>query len=326
MIEVMMAIVIGLILISSVTATYVVQTRSYTTQDTISEINNQSKIAHDLIVNDIKVAGFGTSSNMNENPVNVRTSVVTPFDGNNAPDAITIVGGYRKAGYLWPGGVGSASDCTTVQYSKLGTNKFTLELYSTDTPNTTDNSSLTINGIEFVQVITADSGGTSIVLENSIAKSYPVRDTDGDNLCDSGRPVYFVEDLTYCVDADMTLHRIYKNADPATCTGTDTSIDEIIAENIEDLQFAYALDANGDGILDDPDLDGEINFFDGSAVANPAAIRAVRVNILARGDKPDLNYKSLGMPPVSIENRNHSTAKDNFRRHWWQTTIKIMNQ
>ncbi len=325
LIEVMMAIVIGLILISSVTATYVVQTRAYTTQDSVSEINNQSKVAHDLMANSIKMAGFGTSSDMNSDPVNSRTTVITPYDNTNAPDAITIVGGYRKAGTLWPNGVGPGSNCSTTQYAKLGSNAFTLELSGTDAPNTTDNSSLTLNGIEYVKVQSAGSGGTSIVLEDSISKSYPVHDTNGDNLCDSGRPVYFVEDVTYCVDSNMTLHRIYKNANPTACTGTTNSIDEIIAENIEDLQFAFALDADGDDILDDPDSDGEINFYDGNLVADFSTIKAVRINVLGRGNRPDVNYASLGKAPAAIENRNHSTVSDDFRRRWWKTTVKIRN-
>ena len=62
LIESMVAIVISTILISAVTATYVVQNRSYTSQDDVAEINTQSKIAHDIIKKTIKGAPFSFSN------------------------------------------------------------------------------------------------------------------------------------------------------------------------------------------------------------------------------------------------------------------------
>jgi hypothetical protein len=71
------------------------------------------------------------------------------------------------------------------------------------------------------------------------------------------------------------------------------------------------------------------DFVDGddpAIVADPSIIRAVRINILARADKPDVNYTGLGNPPLAIENRVHGQPNDNFRRRLWQKIITIRNQ
>ena len=92
--ELMVAMVIGLILLGAVTTTYIAQNRSFSVQDSVTEVNTQSKIAHDMITNDIKGAGFGTPLDMDMDPVNSRTDIITPVDSSTSSDAITIVGGY----------------------------------------------------------------------------------------------------------------------------------------------------------------------------------------------------------------------------------------
>jgi prepilin-type N-terminal cleavage/methylation domain-containing protein len=321
--EVMVAMVIGLILLGAVTTSYIAQNRSFVAQDSVSEVNTQSKIAHDMIANDIKGAGFGAPDDMNMDPVNSRTDTITPVDNSTTFDAITVVGGYRMIGTAWPSGVTVGGTCP--DQIDIAATTFDISLNGTDTPNITDMSYLTIDGIQYFNVTTAGSGG-SVTVDPPFPLSVPLVDTNGDNLCDQGRPVYLVEDVTYCVAADLSLHRIWRNADASTCTPSATSTDEIIAENIEDLQLAYALDTDGDGQLDDLDSDGEADYYNGAAVADPSTIRAIRINILARSDFPDPNYANQGNPPAQIENRILGATNDNFRRRWWRTVVKVRNQ
>jgi type IV pilus assembly protein PilW len=321
--EVMIAMIIGLILLGAVTTTYIAQNRSFVAQDSVTEVNTQSKIAHDMISNDIKGAGFGTPGDMNQDPVNARIDIITPVDSSTSSDAVTVVGGFRMIGTAWPSGVAAGGACP--DYIEIEDTSFDISLNGTATPNTADMSYLTIDGIQFLQVTAVGAGG-SVTVDPPLPRYFPLVDTNGDNLCDIGRPVYLVEDVTYCVAADSRLHRIWRNANAATCTPGAASDDEIIAENVEDLQLAYALDTDEDGQLDDLDADGEADYYDGGAVADPTTIKAVRINILARSDFPDPNYSSQGNPPAQIENRALSATNDNFRRRWWRTTVKVRNQ
>jgi Tfp pilus assembly protein PilW len=320
--EMLIAIVISILLISAAAATYIAQNRSYTTQASISEINTQAKIAHDMISNDIKTAGFGVPSDMNMDPVAGNTAVITPVDSSTQPDAITIVSGYRRIGTLWPAGGGPGIVCP--DEVSMGTTQVSITLSGTDGANTTDRRYVSFDGVDYAEVQNCTMSGSNcsatITLDRPLRASYPLMDTTGDGKCDQGRPVYIVEDVTYCVDANATLRRIRRSANVAACTGSGLSDNEAIAENIEDLQFAYALDTDNDGMLDGG------GFINNGGIANPSDIRTVRVSILARADRADDGYAGMGNPPAAIENRNHGTTDDNFRRRWWQKIVTVRNR
>ncbi|MBX3155459.1 MAG: PilW family protein [Deltaproteobacteria bacterium] len=100
---------------------------------------------------------------------------------------------------------------------------------------------------------------------------------------------------------------------------------EPLAENIEDMQIALGVDANGDKGIDDP-AEWQHSATVG-ALAGP--IRAIRVTLVARAPR------GLPGPPtfahVPAEDRNAATdgawigATDNFRRRVLTSTIEIRN-
>jgi type IV pilus assembly protein PilW len=324
LVELMIAIVIGAILIAASSATYIAQNRSYTVQESVSEINSQAKTALDLIANDIRSAGFGVPEDLNADPINGFTSIITPVDSSSGPDTITVLT-KSMTGDLWPSGVGPETiACPTPPSVKLDgvpseTIQVNINSNGSDLPNTTDRSFLSIDGVNFVRVQSCalvDGNCTNPVsIDRKIRQDVPLLDTNASGNCDTGRPVYLIRDTTFCVDSNMTLRR--GDAGVAACMAGGG---EEIAEFIEDLQFSYGLDADDDGMLDGG------AFIDGDSVLDHSEIAAVRVSILARADRPDVNYGGQGNPPASIENRNHAQTDDNFRRRWWQTTVTLRNK
>ncbi len=334
LIEIMIAITIGLILISAATATYIVQNRSSVAQESVSEINTQSKIAIDLISGEMKSAGFGAPVDLNLEPVNNMTSLITPVDSSGSPDAVTIVGGFTMIGTAWP--AGSTASLACPNSIPLGSTQIRISYSGTDAPNLTDRRYLSFDGVEFalVQTCSTTSGGdcdqSAITLDRPLSLSIPMIDTDGDGTCDIGRPVYLVEDTTFCIDGNMALRRIRRNAAVATCTAVASSTNDVIADNIEELQLAYAIDTDGDGLIDDQNVNGLFDsgdYVNADLIADPASIRSLRINILARADRGDLNYGGKGNPPsIAIENRSPDPTNDNFRRRWWQTVVTMRNE
>jgi len=336
-IELMIAILIGMMLIAAASATYIAQNRSFTAQESVSEVNTQSKIAHDLTSNDIRSAGFGVATNMSIEPVNGYTNIIIPVDSSTAPDAITVVGGFRKIGSLWPTGSSPGMSCASLPSAPMGATTVQIiydsDIDASEGPNTSDRRFLSIDGIDFIEVsscsIGADNncGSGSITLNKALSQNFPLIDNDGDGTCDVGRPIYLVEDITFCVNTtDNTLRRIRRNANASSCTGISTSLDEVLADNVEDLQLAYAIDANGDGDADDTNGNGRLDdFVDGSAVSDPSTIKAVRVNVLARTDRPDPGYRGMGSRPAAIENHNQTVVTDDLRRRWWQAIVGVRN-
>lgn len=335
LVEVMIAVVIGFLLIAAASATYISQNRSYVAQESTSEVNTQSRIAHDIIADAVRRAGFGVPWDLSTNQVNGTQDIIeTSVDSTAGTDAITIVSG-RLIGQLWPVGVGPSSGAlcppSPNQYEIPMSNTYDIQYAGNDRPNTTDMRWMSIDGIEVVEAVLVSNPGNSVTFTRTLTRAYPMTDETGDGTCDTGRPVYLIEDTTFCVDGNNVLRRIRRNAVLPGCTPSLTSDDQAIAENIQDLQFAYAVDANVPlGIIDDLDGDNMLSggdFVDGAAVADDTDIRAVRINILAMSDKPDITYQGLGSPPLAIENRVYgAVAADNFKRRWWQSIVKMRNQ
>ena len=99
-------------------------------------------------------------------------------------------------------------------------------------------------------------------------------------------------------------------------SATTTSF-QPVAENIEDLQFAFGLDTTANG-----QIDTWIN----SAVLNDTQkeqVRAVRINILGRTSGIHLDKTSLRQ---ALEDHAAATASDNYVRKLIQVTIKLRNQ
>ncbi len=291
LVELMIAIVIGMIIIGATYSTYISQQRSFVAQDQVAEMNTTSKIALDMIANDIREAGFGVPEAGTYN-INGFTTVITPTDLTNAPDSITLVGGFRKAGTLCSNAAGldiGPGDTQIVLVPPSGSTTL-------NNINTTDKKNISIGGISFGIVTGGGGATTTITLQNMVGRPYPrYTDQNGNGKCDDGEgvPVYVIEDITYQV-VGTDLQRVRR------LNGGSPDID-VIAQNIEDLQIAL-VDINGDGITD-----------------------RIRVNILARTARPDPNFQGQGNPPATIENRNLAATNDSLRRRWWQMEVDLRN-
>ncbi|MFH1704214.1 MAG: prepilin-type N-terminal cleavage/methylation domain-containing protein [Nitrospirota bacterium] len=279
LVELMIAIFIGMIIIGATYAAYISQQRSFTSQDQVVEMNSTSKIALDMISNDIRETGFGVPTDLTTIQrlsgclgINGYLQSINITDRTNGTDEITILGGFRLIGNIAAG---------------VNTGSTTLTLSSISNLNTTDRSYISIAGLGFA-IITGISGNT-LTLHNS---------TPADRPYPSGVPVYLVENITYQV-VNRQLQKIRRLGSSGCSTNSDI---DVIAENIDDFQV-ITVDTNDDGTAD-----------------------RIRINILARTLRPDLNFQGQGNPPAQIENRNHAPTTDSFRRRWWQMEVDLRNQ
>ncbi len=334
-IEVMLALGISTVLIAGAAGTYIVQNRSFTAQESVSEVNTQSKVGLDLIANDLKNAGFGAPSNMDQDPINGFTDILTHTDKTYESDSITVVGGFRMIGTLWPAGGSPGMACPAT--ITLGTTDIKIIYSGTERPDMNTKRYITIDGVNFAEIAscTLSAGNcdeNTITLDRQLSQNFPMQDTNDDGQCDTGRPVYLVEDVTYCVDYYYNLRRIRRDKLPETCMGTENSDEATISENIEDLQFAYAVDADDDDDTDDQNSDNTIDgsdFLNGDVITDSSTITAVRINVLAKAAREDPNYNGQDSVPPLIENREHyssSTTVEKYRRRWWKSIVNIRNQ
>jgi hypothetical protein len=95
---------------------------------------------------------------------------------------------------------------------------------------------------------------------------------------------------------------------------------EPLAENIEDMQVALGVDANGNGGIDDP---GEWEFSSGIGTLS-GPIRAVRITLIARAPS-QLFAAGASFALPAAEDRAAATTLDAYRRRVLTTTVEVRN-
>jgi type IV pilus assembly protein PilW len=97
--------------------------------------------------------------------------------------------------------------------------------------------------------------------------------------------------------------------------GTTVVSSDPIAEDIEDLQFSFGLDTDGDDFID-------TWIDDALSDTNKDQIRLVRINILGRTSSEHRGYSNTR---PEIENHTQSGTTDGYRRKLLQVTVKVRN-
>jgi prepilin-type N-terminal cleavage/methylation domain-containing protein len=318
LIELMIAITITVLTMAAVYTTFIVQQRSFVAQDQVSEIQISSKIAFDMLVDRIRSAGFGYPTA--ETPtINGVTGIIATGDAGdgNSPDSITVIGGFRALGTI---GLPTGQSNVEIEQND-GTGYYLDICYNSATVfNTSDMSYLSVDGVFYAEVILINNTGGSadcdfngtnetvprLYLDRPVPIAFPV-----------SRPIYLIENVNFLLNgSDLQI---------VTPSGTET-----LASNIDDIQFAYAIDTDNDGEIDDQNGNGTI---DPGDYINPplptgASVLAVRANLLARVANPDPTLDPGTKPYASgiiLENGRTIGAGDNFRRRIWSTEIMIRN-
>lgn len=128
---------------------------------------------------------------------------------------------------------------------------------------------------------------------NKVLNTYPAGSTI----------IFFNEDALTEVAYDVVDGVLRRNTQP-------------VAENIEDLQFAFGLDTDDDGTVD-----SWINNAD-LTDSQKDQVRSVRISVLGRTAKEDGSFS--GSRPA-VEDHAASETSDGYRRKLLQVTVKVRN-
>lgn len=217
LIELMIVLVIGMSISAAVYATFIAQQHSFSAQDHVAEMNSTSKIALDMIVNDIRDAGFGVPDSLASIQrkagclgINGFTQRISLTDNSFSEDQITLLGAYRQAGTL---DTAVSSGATQLVLRN-----------SNDILNNSDRSYISVGGLSFALVTAVSRSTVTLSGYTPLDKSYP-----------AGVPVYLVENVTYRVVSGALQRVSHLDGGGGSCdTHPDT---DIVTENTEDLQF-----------------------------------------------------------------------------------------
>lgn len=213
LIEVMVAVAISAIVIASVYSTFTSQYQSSIAQAQVSEMQQNARLAMDLISRDLITAGFGKPATAVNGFSN---AVAAANNGTNGADGITVVSAYRQLSTL-AADASRGATTITVQSSAdaaqfdTGTRRY-----------------LYLDGISAKDnYVVSNVGGTQLTVSPALTRDYV-----------AGSPVFLVKAITYSLDfadADRPILRRNENIGAGA---------QVVSPFIEDLQFAYQ-DLNG---------------------------------------------------------------------------------
>lgn len=331
LVELMFGLVISLVVVAAGYTVLSTSQKAATASDQTAEMQQNARVALELVTRDLKVAGFGMTGTVGTCNFAVVPSDNTTGGADTGPDAISIV---------------VPSNLSTLAANATGTT-----------------SSLTLQG-GAVAAMTPDGFAVGATVSVGGAYSTTVSAIAGDVLTLAnaigapqvylaGTQIYWLRCITYAIATTTTrcggtapcLVRGVRNT--AVTVNNDANMIPI-AEGIEDIQLAYGCDGcNGsvpDGIVDDQNASNTFDTADfvsnstwTASPATPDTIRLVRVSIVARQTGVDKDYGNRdiarpGLGPQTVE--DHNPAQDasynaatygQFRRRIFTRTIQLRN-
>lgn len=300
LIELLIGLALSGIVISAIYHVYISQSRSYTIQEQIAEMQQSVRVAMDTMVRDIRMAGFCLSSGKISYYDGSGTAYIyalTPTNNGDNPDSVDVFYGDASVS----AGISKAMPVSSAELCVDSTDRFNvgdLVIIS----NSTDGSLLQVTEVQ----------PDSLKLQHNPGEGN-INPPGGHNIFPpggygSGSKVLRMRYLSYAID---------NTTDPAHPTlevdldGPFANMDfQPFVENIEDLQLAYQ------------EEDGSWHY-DNTTSSAPTLedIRAVRINVLARTHKiaPRFTGNRIGL-------EDHAPGgSDNYRRRLLTTIIEVRN-
>ncbi len=261
LIELLIALMVSGVLIAALYRTVINQQKAYTVQEQVAETQQNLRVAIDRMTREIRMAGYGNPL-MSNTPIFPMTAKNGPFTNVINPtndNQVTIVGAFKQVSTL---------------KAVLDTKIIELNGNASEFDSVGNRSYICVGGLETHRV-TSVSGNT-VTLDSNLAEKHSI-----------GAPVYKVKAITYRLSWDSA----YPGMPVLTREdNTDGGDPQVIAENIEKLQFTY--------------FDGK-----GKETTSPPHIQMVRVTATARTDMADHEFKGT----------------DGYRRRELISFIKVRN-
>jgi prepilin-type N-terminal cleavage/methylation domain-containing protein len=264
LIELLIAMAISAILIAAIYRTFILQQKTYTVQEQVVDMQQNVRVAINKMMREIRMAGFGNVSNilppqgqpfqaivwLGKQTVTFN-NIVNPSDNKDNikqnDDQVTIIGAFEQVSTL---AVDQSGGKNTIQLvEKASDFDLTYKKY------------ICVGGLETHIITKRDPETNIITLNENLVNNYT-----------AGTPVYKVKAITYQLRWDT------QNPNMPVLTredNTDGGGSQVVAENIENLQFRYTLDDGSE--WDSP--------------ADPSKIRMVKVTVTARTSISDPEFK-----------------------------------
>jgi len=287
LIEVMAAIVILGIAMTAVFSTFLFQQQSYTTQVRVAEMQQNLRDAVETISRDIRMCTYGIPSNVNIVDNEITSRFLKHVNSTSGPDEIYVL--YRYDGdAAYPSfnvnPAAGASSVTLASTAGFAAGDRILVYNATNAD---------------LGRVTAVTSTTTLTLQGGVVNNY----STGATLALVRYVRYFVDRTTDPAHPTLMVDR--RNGQPP----------QPLADDIEDLQFRYSMDTNGDGILEVVDSD--------AVGGNAPFVRQVRVHLLARSRITQKGWVDAGNR--NMADHSPGAANDGYRRRRTEMVVDVRN-
>jgi type IV pilus assembly protein PilW len=332
LVEMMVVVAISGVVFAGVLNVFTTSNTAYLVQQEIAALQQNIRVSKMFLGRDIRMAGFGLNDfSMGDQKLYAFTFDNDTTDGDAGSDKLTIryldiaTGGCGESGTGTPEPCSDLppltlkatmplnaaeaevnEDLTTAPYSAWDDDCWCGKEYTQPQPGfaiiitspdgtksdvvfltgTQPNSDKIQNGPNF----TADDG---ITYENKVLNSYP-----------AGSTISFFNLEQYTeVTYNLVDGVLMRNSQP-------------IAGDIDDLQFAFGLDTDGDTYVDSWVNDADLTD------TQKTQVRLVRVNVLGRTESEHRGYSDTRQ---ALEDNGAASSSDGYRRKLLQWTVKARN-
>jgi len=309
LIELMIALVIGLVLMTSITTMFVNTKISANRASSVSSLQQQAQLALQVLVEDVRgIGSWGAFSGDSVTSISISAVGLGAIGGCGIGPASGALTTNAPASANWVSSIGAMGSCKSASYS-----------YSTQS------NALSIARVQGNIVATTEdpSGLTDdnyyIAASPQAAVLFKGRNTAAISAIQQGdifpylRRAYFIE--INDKDGRARLSRV-------ALIGNELTNDLLVA-NIERFNIEFGVDNNRDGQAD--------NYLSGNAVTAAMwqynRIVSARIYVLARSDNQDLSYQNNNIYQLDSDGdlNNDYDPRDNYRRLLLSTTVIIKN-
>jgi type IV pilus assembly protein PilW len=332
LVEIMIAVVIGLLLMAGVGQIYISSKQTYRLQDAQSRMQENARYALELLSNDIRIAGYSGCANLNSITPNVIAN--PPIIALTATSALS---GYNASGSSWNPALSSTlsglskpplagTDAITVQFSQgCGTHlKGNMSAVSDGIPIMAPNTcsisagnALMVSDCTAADVFRATSVSSSGSTQTIAHSNFNNTSINLSKTYQSDAEIFIFTSRSYYIANGAGGQPALWRLDNNTATGSDNPVE--LVEGVENMQILYGEDTDNDRVPN--------RYFTVNSVGNLANVVAVRLSLLIRAPDDNLlhaaqtyNYNGVTCPGSA------GCPTDRRLRHVFTTTINLRNR
>lgn len=326
LVELMVALAVGLLLTAAVIQIFLSTKNTYRIQESMARLQENGRFAVNYLVTDLRMAGYMGCGNVDKVPINIIANGLT----NSSFGSDVIIGGLNNVAAVNAWGAVAGTDTLVIRKAASGSMRLTGNLAAVNANiQVADNASgVKAGDILFIsdclnadifKATSVSTGSGQITMAhsnssnstNNLSKAYG---SEAEVLLFES-VAYFVRDSGRATADGGAIRSLYVQRETGNTAEAATAYE--LVEGVQDMQLEFGVDSSGDGFAD--------AYNTANNVTDWAKVVSVRFSLLLQG----VEGKVLGSSGAMVQalNYNGSTiAADGRMRQVFGSAVAIRNR